>query len=150
MTWSGTRLTIAGVLELAENPKTILHVLHADSCGVAYVALAEHPDKNLVTSQCYNISSQSYEILDEIAKALVTEYGIQGGVKYVSGKYGPNESPATTPSRMLLGFSRWTGSDKLRKDVGWWGDKRILFSERLHQYRLAYEVAAGKGTKRWT
>ena len=44
----------------------------------------------------------------------------------------------------VMGFSQWVGSEKLRKDTGW-KDRRKLFSEGIHQYRLAYEVAIERG-----
>jgi hypothetical protein len=47
---------------------------------------------------------------------------------------------------VLLGFSQWTGSDKLRKLTGW-KDHRQLFSKGLKQYGLAYEVAIARGYK---
>ena len=45
---------------------------------------------------------------------------------------------------MLIGFSQWTGSNKLRELTGW-KDQRQLFSKGLQQYRLAYEVAIARG-----
>lgn len=58
-------------MEVTEDPRTILHAMHVDDCGYAYVALAEHPERNVVADQCYNISSDRYETLDEIVKASV-------------------------------------------------------------------------------
>jgi len=45
---------------------------------------------------------------------------------------------------MLMGFSQWVGSEKLRRDTGW-RDRRILFSEGIRQYRGAYEAAVERG-----
>jgi nucleoside-diphosphate-sugar epimerase len=66
-----------GVLELNEHPKTILHAMHVDDCGEAYVALAEHPRREDVGDECFNISSYRFETLEEIAEALVEEYGVK-------------------------------------------------------------------------
>jgi len=133
-----------GVLEFYEHPKTMLHALHVDSCGEAYVALAEHPDRNLVKGQCYNISSYRFETLEEIAEALAKEYEIEGGVKFLGNRDGGEEGPEVKVSGMLFGFSQWTGSEKLRRDTGW-RDQRILFSRGLRQYRIAYEAAREEG-----
>lgn len=132
-------------LEITENPNTMLHALHVDDCGEAYVALAEHPDRDVVKRQVFNISSHRYETLSEIAEKLAEEYGIAGGVKWVQ-KYDEGEDPALNPERMVMGFSQWVGSEKLRHVTGW-KDKRLLFSEGLKQYKGAYEVAAGEGYK---
>ena len=66
-----------GVLELNEHPKTILHAMHVDDCGDAYVALAEHPRRGDIGGECFNISSYRFETLEEIAETLVKEYGIK-------------------------------------------------------------------------
>lgn len=66
-----------------------------DDCAEAYVQLAEFPDRKVVKGQCYNISSHRFETLDELAQALVKEYDIPGGVKYLPGDYGVDDSPAT-------------------------------------------------------
>ena len=105
-----------GVLELHEDPRTILHAMHVDDCAEAYVALAEHPHRAVIRGQCYNIAAYRYETLDEIAKALVKEYDIGGGVNYLPQKEGT--SFEVIWERAVLGFSQWTGSAKLRKDVG--------------------------------
>jgi len=126
----------------------MLHALHVDSCGEAYVALAEHPDRNLVTGQCYNISSYRFETLEEIAEALAKEYEIEGGVKFLCNR-DRGEDPEVKVSRMLFGFSQWTASEKLRRDTGW-RDQRILFSRGLRQYRIAYEAAREEGYNAFT
>jgi hypothetical protein len=99
-----------------------------------------------VKNQSYNISSHRYETLDEIARALVAEYSITAGVKYLQGTYKEGDSPDRNPARFLLEFNQWTGSEKLRRDTGWI-DKRIIFSEGLGQYRGAYGVFAEMGYK---
>jgi len=120
-----------------EDPATILHAMHVDDCAEAYVALAECK-REVVAGQCYNISAGKYETLEKILDALVVEYGIEGGVKYVKREGGPG-ARAT-----VLGYSQWVGSEKLRKDTGW-VDRRPLFSEGIKQYRSEYEAAVKSG-----
>ncbi|KAH7407623.1 hypothetical protein BKA64DRAFT_425733 [Cadophora sp. MPI-SDFR-AT-0126] len=132
-----------GVLEIDENPETVLHAMHVDDCADAYVALAEHADRKAISGQCYNISAAEYETLDDIAGALVKEYKIEGGVEYVKGEEG-RKAPDVNVDRMLMGFSQWVGSEKLRKQTGW-TDRRLLFTAGIHQYRIAFEEARKKG-----
>jgi nucleoside-diphosphate-sugar epimerase len=120
-----------------EDGLTILHAVHVDDCADAYVALAECK-REVVAGQCYNISAGKFETLEAVLSALVEEYGIEGGVKYVKREGGPG------PRAKLLGFSQWVGSEKLRRDTGW-KDKRMLFSEGIKQYRIAYEAAVETG-----
>jgi nucleoside-diphosphate-sugar epimerase len=147
-----------GNLELNEHPKTILHAMHVDDCGDAYVELANDQLRSKVAGECFNISSYRFETLEEIAGALAEEYGIQ------EIKWGPVPEgrpdivfergmflfyctlvvDSADESLALTGFSQWTGSDKLRKLTGFC-DQRQLFSKGLKQYRLAYEVAIAKG-----
>jgi nucleoside-diphosphate-sugar epimerase len=132
-----------GVWEISEKPKTILHALHVDDCGEVYEQLASYPDRGKVQGKCYNISNYRFETLEEITQALVKEYQISGGVKFLP--VDPHAgSPDVNMTRFLLGFSQWTGSERLRKDVGW-KDRRSLFSRALPQYRLAYEAAMASG-----
>ena len=135
------RAAAKGVFDLPGDPSSILHGTHIDDCGDAYVAIAEHPHREVVKGQCYNISGHRYETLHEVAEALVKEYAISGGVKYWPP---PDESAGLDMVQVLIGFSQWVGSEKLRSDVGW-KDKRLLFSQGLHAYRIAYEAAAGEG-----
>lgn len=131
-----------GVWELDEHPDTILHAMHVDDCGEAYVALAE-AERSVVKGQSYNVSASEWETLGDVAEAVVKEYGINGGVKFVDGPEGrlPIEQDW---NRALLGWSQWVGNEKLRKDTGW-SDKRQLFTEGIHMYRLAYDVAVERG-----
>ena len=133
-----TKAAERGVLELAADPKTIMHGTHIDDCAEAYVAIAE-AGRTTVKGQCYNISGRRYETLEEVANALVEEYKIAGGVQYLPEK-GKTRIDVV---QMLIGFSQWVGSDKLRKDVGW-RDKRQPFSEAVHIYRKAYEAAVAQ------
>lgn len=124
-----------GVLDLTADPNSIMHGTHVEDCADAYVAIAE-ARRDVVKGQCYNISSHRHETLSEVADALVREYKIEGGVKYLP----PPENDGVDVVQMLIGFSQWVSSEKLRKDIGW-RDKRKPFSEMLHVYKKAYEAA---------
>ncbi|KAL4962571.1 NAD-dependent epimerase/dehydratase family protein [Aspergillus stella-maris] len=58
---------------------SICHALHLDDCGDAYVAIASDPRRNEVEGGISNISSSTYETVNEIAQALVEEYEIKHG-----------------------------------------------------------------------
>jgi len=131
-------------LVLPVRPTSICHALHVDDCGDAYVAIAAHHKRDEVEGKIFNISSRRYETVDEIAKALIKEYELTGGLEYVDGKeLAPVDNP-WPPA--LIDFPQWTGSEKLRKLTGWC-DVRPLFTEALHVYRVAYEAAAASGHK---
>ena len=132
----GARAAEKGVLELTAHPKSIMHGTHVDDCAEAYVALAEHAYRDVVKGQCYNISGCSYETLEQVANALVEEYKIKDIVKYLPEK----ASTGVDVVQMLIGFSQWVSSEKLRRDIGW-REKRQPFSEAVHTYRKAYEAA---------
>ncbi|CAJ2499725.1 Uu.00g025780.m01.CDS01 [Anthostomella pinea] len=119
--------------------ETILHGCHVDDCTEAYVALAEHATRSEVTGECFNISSHRYETLADFARALSDEFGFPGGVG--SLLEGQRSYPGL---EMVLGFSQWVDSAKIRRLTGW-TDRRMLFTENLHAYRLAYEAAADRG-----
>ncbi len=128
-----------GVLELAADSRSILHGTHVDDCAEAYVAIAAHEDRNAVKGQCYNISGHRYETLSEVSTALVKDYKIAGGVRYIPA----GENVGIDVVQMLISFPQWVSSEKLRRDVGW-SDRRQLFSEGLHMYRKAYEAAVAQ------
>ena len=128
-----------GVLELTADPKSIMHGTHVDDCAEAYVAIAEHADRDVVKGQCYNVSGHRYETLEEVANALVDDYKIEGGVEYLPEKATMRPDVV----QMLIGFSQWVGSEKLRRDVGW-RDRRRPFSKAVHTYRKAYEAAVAQ------
>ena len=128
-----------GVLELTADPKSIMHGTHVDDCAEAYVAIAEHTDRDVVKGQCYNVSGHRYETLEEVSNALVEDYKIEGGVKYLPEKATMRPDVV----QMLIGFSQWVGSEKLRRDVGW-RDRRRPFSKAVHTYRMAYEAAVAQ------
>lgn len=123
-------------------PDSIVHCMHVDDCGDAYVAIAAHPRVEEVSGQAFNISARKYETVDEVGRALAAEYGIPKGLKYVEDKdLGPGENP-WPPG--IVNFPQWTGSEKLRSITGW-GDHRPLFSEAIHVYRVAYAAAQSAG-----
>lgn len=124
-------------LRFNAHQKSVLHGTHVDDCAEAYVKIAEH-ERGRVAGQCYNISSHRYETLEEIAVALAEEYDLAESIIYDPPE--ASESIGFDVVGILTGFSQWVGSDKLREEVGW-RDKRILFSEGLKVYRLAYEEA---------
>lgn len=70
-----------GLLKIALPKATIMHATHVDDCAEAYVALAEHADRAQVAGQCYNISGRRFETFEEVADALVLDYGTKGGVE---------------------------------------------------------------------
>ncbi|KAL4779553.1 hypothetical protein BJX76DRAFT_365136 [Aspergillus varians] len=127
-------------LDIPVPPTSICHALHVDDCGDAYVAIASHPQQE-VEGQIFNISSREYETVDAIAKALVAEYGISEGLRYVGSGAGESQTP-WTPA--LIDFPQWTSSEKLQGLTGW-RDVRPLFSQALRVYRLAYEGAVASG-----
>ena len=134
-----TKAAEKGVLELTADPNSIMHGTHVDDCAAAYLAIAE-ADRAVVKGQVYNISSHCYETLFEVANAVAKIYKIEGGVKYLPAP----EEKGIDVVQMLIGFSQWVSSEKLRKQVGW-SDRRKLFSENVNTYRKAYEVATKSG-----
>ena len=52
-----------------------------------YVVIAE-AERSRVRGECFNISSWRFEMLDEIARALVREYEILGGRRFGEAKEG--------------------------------------------------------------
>ncbi|CAH0046017.1 unnamed protein product [Clonostachys solani] len=129
-----------GRLVMEAPPNHIIHALHVDDCADAYVAIASHPRVDEVRGHVFNISSHRYETVDEIARALIAEYNIQGHPKYVDAE--GREAVLWMP--MLVNFPQWVDSTKLRRATGW-KDHRPLFSEALHVYRMAYEAAQEAG-----
>ncbi|EQB51841.1 hypothetical protein CGLO_08575 [Colletotrichum gloeosporioides Cg-14] len=129
-------------LLLPTPPNTIVHALHVDDCGEAYVAIASHVNRSEAEGQVFNISAQKYETVDEVAKALVKEYNITGGLKYVDPlELKDDENPWPNG---IINFPQWTDSTKLTNLTGW-KHHRPLFSEGLHVYRVAFEAAKASG-----
>ncbi|KAL4963168.1 NAD-dependent epimerase/dehydratase family protein [Aspergillus stella-maris] len=123
---------------------SICHALHVDDCGDAYVSLASHTKREEVAGEIFNISSHSYETVDQIANALVSEYGITKGVKYITSDEAKESEWKSPWMPALIDFPQWTGSDRIRAVTGW-KDVRPLFSEAVRVYRLSYEAAAAQG-----
>ncbi|KAK4454011.1 NAD(P)-binding domain protein [Podospora aff. communis PSN243] len=141
------------VLKFATDANTIIHGVHLDDCGDAYVALAnaalfggDDPDhgRPAIAGQAFNISGRRYETLNEIGAALAKEYGFDGVQFGVSVKELP-EAVSNPVYNLVFGWSQWVASDKIRRVTGW-TDRRPLFVENLHIYRLAYEAAAEAGS----
>lgn len=153
------------VLKLPAPEGTILHGVHVDDCGDAYVALAQTaifgngPGPGLsgpsngtaktgraaIAGQAFNISGRRYETLKEFASALAREYGFTDGVRF---DVPAEELPGALGSRntgLVFGYSQWVGSDKIRAVTGW-GDRRPLFHENVGVFRLAYNAAKEGGS----
>ncbi|KAH7141141.1 hypothetical protein EDB81DRAFT_900817 [Dactylonectria macrodidyma] len=125
------------ILIAPAQPSWICHSLHIDDCAEAYVAIASAPRK-AVEGEVFNMSSERYETAEKILNAVVKEYGIAGGVKYVNLKDVAADEDASLA--MVVGFPQWTSSQKLRMATGW-TDRRLPFSDAFHIYRLSYEAA---------
>lgn len=129
-------------LTLDVSPKSIMHMVHVDDCGEAYLALGQHRERGAVAGQCFNISAARYETAQSVLEALAIEYGIAGGAACVDTA---GAGSGTTPIlRGLFGYSQWCSSGKIRALTGW-DDRRIPFGEDVHTYRLAYEGAVKLG-----
>ena len=96
------KAAVNGILEIPADQKTIMHAIHVDDCAEAYVTIAE-ANREVVKGQCYNISGDRYETLEEVANALVKEYKIAYGVMFphvwVEKKFDSLQP--------VLGFSQW-------------------------------------------
>ncbi|RWA09311.1 hypothetical protein EKO27_g5790 [Xylaria grammica] len=124
------------------HPANIYHGCHIDDCADAYVALAEHPAREQVHGEAFNISAHRYETVSDILAALSAEYGIRNGITASPLAKGAN--PELDILEPVLGYTQWVDSAKIRKLTGW-TDRRPLFSENLPVYRLAYDAAAKAG-----
>ncbi|RMJ19124.1 hypothetical protein CDV36_001173 [Fusarium kuroshium] len=126
------------ILIAPTQPNWISHSLHIDDCAEAYVAIASAP-RQTVEGEVFNISSEHYETAEQIINAIIKEYDIAGGVKYVNLQDVVNHEDASLA--MAIGFPQWTSSKKLRVATGW-TDRRLPFSSAFHIYRLSYEAAS--------
>lgn len=131
------------VLRIVAEPNVPMHAAHVDDCAEAYVALAEHPDRAAVAGQVFNISGHRYETSLEVGQALAKEYGFPGGVELITADQA-GEDALPDGMYLVFRFPQWVGSDKIRTLTGW-TDKRMLFSENLGAYRLAYGMERQKG-----
>ncbi|KAI0129692.1 hypothetical protein BJ170DRAFT_681179 [Xylariales sp. AK1849] len=126
------------------DPRSIMHSMHVDDCGEAYVALAEHSDRTAVSGTCFNISAHAYETADVVLRALAREFSFAGGAEFVTAQNSDELTPESTTMGWLFGHSQWVASQKIR-DLTGWSDRRMLFSENLGVYRTAYEAVANAG-----
>ena len=125
------------VLRIPGDPNSIMHAVHIDDAAEAYLALATHPDRSAISGQAFNISSHRYETLQEVASALAQEYGFTSGVEFIPAAEADESFPPGL--HFVFSFSQSVGSNKIRALTGW-KDCRMLFTEGLHVYRLAYEA----------
>ncbi|KAI0469642.1 NAD(P)-binding protein [Xylariaceae sp. FL0804] len=126
-------------VEVPGDFNTIFHGCHVDDCAEAYVALAEHPARSEVAGQCFNVSAGRYETLADFTRVLGPEYGIPG----VTRASSPGQQFPVVLA-FVLEYSQWVDSSKIRKLTGW-SDKRMLLTENIHAYRIAYDAAAQGG-----
>ncbi|KAI5855119.1 NAD(P)-binding protein [Durotheca rogersii] len=126
------------ILRIPADFNVILHGCHVDDCAEAYLSLAEHPARDAVSGQSFNVSGYRYETLGDLAEAITSEYDLQGVVPI------SKDEDAVPGSEILFGVSQWVDSTKIRQLTGW-SDKRMLMTENLHAYRVAYEDAAKRG-----
>ncbi|KAF7554081.1 hypothetical protein G7Z17_g3183 [Cylindrodendrum hubeiense] len=141
---NGAAASCDKTLRLDVSPRTIMHMLHVDDCGEAYLALGLSGDRGAVAGQSFNISAGRYETAHSVLQALAAEYQIAGGPEFVESVDGSPGSSATL--RALFGYSQWCSSEKIRALTGW-TDQKIPFTEEIHIYRLAYESAVECGDK---
>ncbi|KAK7991595.1 hypothetical protein PG996_013392 [Apiospora saccharicola] len=134
----------ARTLSIGCDPASIVHALHVDDCAEAYVALTERTSRDKVNGQCFNISASRYETARDVTMALARDYGFPEGVAFTGSAEA--DDPALTT---IFGFSQWVDSRRIRVLTGW-TEKRMLFSEDIRVYRMAYEaaVAADQGETR--
>lgn len=154
----------AKLLKFTADADTILHGVHVDDCADGYVALArmasfEVDNLDNVSSNCTqkrrraaiagqisNISGRRYETLKEVGAALAAEYGFKGVTQFRVSADNIPETIDVQSSELVFGYSQWVSSEKIRALTGW-SDKRPLFSENMHAYRLAYEAARDLGSE---
>ena len=123
---------------LPSDPDVVMHALHVDDCGDAYVALAESP-REKIKGEVFNISGRRYETLNEVVEALRSEYNIKSPPNY-TGLLGQSEKAFGLQFlQAVIGFSQFVSSEKIRRVTGW-EDKRAMFSDDIGVYRRAYEA----------
>ncbi|KAI1170693.1 NAD(P)-binding protein [Nemania sp. FL0916] len=129
------------VLKVPGHLGNIYHGCHIDDCAEAYVALATHPSRAAVSGECFNISGYRYETVGEMMSAMTAEYGIKADIIAAPTA---EVSPELRALAAGTEYSQWVDSSKIRELTGW-TDRRELFSENMHMYRLAYEAAEQAG-----
>jgi nucleoside-diphosphate-sugar epimerase len=151
------------ILKFPQSPDTIMHGIHVDDCGDAYVALATTAigdaavtttalnsdsiatGRSSIAGQAFNISSGQYETLRQVAAALAAEYGFIRGVQF---NVEANELPSTLRAQdtsLVFGYSQWLSSDKIRAATGW-SDMRPLFHQNVKVFRSAYNATMEMGS----
>lgn len=121
-------------LRLLAEPGAIMHSCHVDDCAEAYVALAEHPDRQAVAGQAFNISNDQYETAEILGQALADAYGLE--LELVA----PTADIPLDSVHFLANSWQWISSEKIRKLTGW-HERRLPFAEGIRQYRLAFEAS---------
>lgn len=124
------------VLRVAASPNTIMHSAHVDDCALAYLSLAEHPIRDEIKGQAFNISNAGYETLREVCAALAKSYGLS--VEYE--KPGSFEDIKLGMIEAIIQYSQWVSSDKIRQLTGW-KEQRASFTAGIPQYRMSFEAA---------
>jgi nucleoside-diphosphate-sugar epimerase len=123
------------VLKVAADPNTIMHSTHVDDCALAYLSLAEHPSRDEIKGQAFNISNARYETVHEVCEALAKSYGLS--VEYEEP--GPFENIVPGMVEAVLQYTQWVSSDQIRKLTGW-KERRAYFAAGIAQYRMAFEA----------
>lgn len=121
------------VLRIFGKPNAIMHALHVDDCGEAYVMLAEHR-RDAVAGEAFNISNAHYDTARGIGEAVARSYGMTLEFE------PPSADLSLWSAHGLANFSQWVSSDKLRILTGW-RERRPTFPAGVEEYRLAYEAA---------
>lgn len=125
------------VLRIFGQLNAIMHALHVDDCGEAYIMLAEHW-RDAVAGEAFNISNARYDTARGIGEAVARSYGL-------ALEFEPAPADLSLWSAHgLANFSQWVSSEKLRALTGW-RERRPTFPEGVEEYRLAYEAAVRRG-----
>lgn len=122
-------------LKVFADPNNIMHSTHVDDCADAYVTLAEHPRRDEVKGQAFNISNSRYETVGEVLQVLSRSYGVT-----IEHQPQIRGSPMPAVIEALLQYTQWVSSEKIRSITGW-KERRSLFIDGIEEYRLAYEAA---------
>jgi nucleoside-diphosphate-sugar epimerase len=124
------------MLRVPADPNTIMHSAHVDDCALAYLSLAEHPSRDEIKGQAFNISNTRYETVRDVCEALAKSYGLS--VEYE--KPGRFENIVPGMIEAVVQYSQWVSSDKIRQLTGW-KEQRDYFATGIAQYRMAFEAA---------
>jgi len=73
----------------------------------------------------------------DVLTALAKEYKFPGGAVFKHGSAESDDDPALAA---VFGYSQWVDSGKIRTCTGW-TENRMLFSEDIQVYRMAYEAS---------